>query len=513
MRGVLEDAPGGGTHVAETAEPTPTTPTGREPHPFVVTHEYAPGTLPRLRYGRDYSFRAWGVDLGGNVRAHHVGPRPPALDEVAEAVATLTPLSDAALVRRLRAAAAADTPRLAATFASAVDPDGSRRDVGQVEAMLPVDPDAPVVGEVVGGGAAEHAVSANDLLLGAAGTSMLHTVVAGAALGRPAAEAVDTVELPSLRGLGRSWCGHAPRPRRAPSPAAGLVSRSAAVGAAFRRAAAAGDVARSTVTTDVALNRDLLAGHLADLLGGPQGPARRYRVFAARPRWSPRPAPSCAGTRCLPRSSSRWRSSPRRVAAGARRPLRGDPGPRDARGHRAASGGVRRRRCRGGSVVRGSARRHLAPPKTSQVQAELHGVFDPGIDDEGTAAARRRVLAWALRESGTWYDREVPHPTDPAGAPSPQPGVRLLPEPDGGDHHNPHDPQRPLKVLPRGRRHTARARAPARGRPGTRSVTSSTRRRRSTCPTCPTRSRPGCRWPSRRRAAAVTSPSRGAPSR
>ena len=81
------------------------------------------------------------------------------------------------------------------------------------------------------------------------------------------------------------------------------------------------------------------------------------------------------------------------------------------------------------------------------MQAELHGVFDAGID-EGTPAARRRMLAWALREGGTWYDREVPHPSDPTGTPSTQQGVHLLPEPNGTDHYNPHDPQRPLKVLP-----------------------------------------------------------------
>ncbi len=58
------------------------------------------------------------------------------------------------------------------------------------------------------------------------------------------------------------------------------------------------------------------------------------------------------------------------------------------------------------------------------------------------------MLAWALRESGSFYDRTVPHPTDPGGAPSTQPGIRLLPEPVAGDHFNPSDPNRPLKVLP-----------------------------------------------------------------
>ena len=41
-------------------------------HPIRFEHVVAPGTLPRLRYGRTYAFRAWAVDLAGNSR-----PRPP----------------------------------------------------------------------------------------------------------------------------------------------------------------------------------------------------------------------------------------------------------------------------------------------------------------------------------------------------------------------------------------------------------------------------------------------------
>ena len=34
--------------------------------PLIVTSEVEPGTLPRLRYGRSYAFRAWAVNLGGH---------------------------------------------------------------------------------------------------------------------------------------------------------------------------------------------------------------------------------------------------------------------------------------------------------------------------------------------------------------------------------------------------------------------------------------------------------------
>lgn len=79
--------------------------------PLVVTNRVEPGTLPRLRYGRSYAFRAWAVDLAGNSRPHLLGPSPdpdePTLSSVA---AMLPPTADAAdppLLPILRGAAAA----------------------------------------------------------------------------------------------------------------------------------------------------------------------------------------------------------------------------------------------------------------------------------------------------------------------------------------------------------------------------------------------------------------------
>jgi hypothetical protein len=46
--------------------------------PIVLHSRVEPGTLPRLRYGRSYAFRVWGVDLAGNSRPHDmVPPSPP----------------------------------------------------------------------------------------------------------------------------------------------------------------------------------------------------------------------------------------------------------------------------------------------------------------------------------------------------------------------------------------------------------------------------------------------------
>ena len=41
--------------------------------PLVIRPSVAHGTLPRLRYGREYAFRIWATDLAGNSRPHHLG--------------------------------------------------------------------------------------------------------------------------------------------------------------------------------------------------------------------------------------------------------------------------------------------------------------------------------------------------------------------------------------------------------------------------------------------------------
>ena len=44
--------------------------------PVLIDRAASPGTLPRLRFGRRYSFRVWGVDLACNSRPHRLGPPP-----------------------------------------------------------------------------------------------------------------------------------------------------------------------------------------------------------------------------------------------------------------------------------------------------------------------------------------------------------------------------------------------------------------------------------------------------
>ena len=468
VRPVLSDAPNGGSRITETAEPTPTTVQDGEeppPHPFVFTHRFAEGTLPRLRFGRDYSFRAWAVDLAGSVRPHHVGPRAPDLDAIAANALGLAPLSDRALTRRLAGAAGNDLPAFAAAFTAAAALSADAMDAGLDPTAFP--DLAPADGVDGGGGhggggdgAADadppaFADGAEDRLLAGLTALDLHTVVLGAALGRPAADAVSAVdaEEPALRDLGVRGGDARRLLAEPPAPPDGIRSRAAAVGAAFRRAASAGTVVRSPMLTDVDTSRELIAGHLADLFGGPRPvdltpPIVRQAASTVTPprpflRWDPVPPPVM-----VPLTAFTEGESLRVVVV--RSGVRQDPvtlevTTQEPGDYAAAVAAV-------APLYAPDAKRHLAPPKTSQGQAELHGEFDAGID-VGTPAARRQMLAWALRESGTFYDRSVPHPTDPSADPIPQPGVRLLPEPSSGpfdlsNHYNSSDPTKPLKVLP-----------------------------------------------------------------
>jgi hypothetical protein len=73
---------------------------------------------------------------------------------------------------------------------------------------------------------------------------------------------------------------------------------------------------------------------------------------------------------------------------------------------------------------RGKSERHLAPPKSHQMQCELHGCFDAALGS-ASEAVRTRQLALALRDDGTLLDLSVSALDDPHAPPTPQPGVSL----------------------------------------------------------------------------------------
>ncbi|HKE97699.1 MAG TPA: hypothetical protein VKG45_02035 [Actinomycetes bacterium] len=77
-----------------------------------------------------------------------------------------------------------------------------------------------------------------------------------------------------------------------------------------------------------------------------------------------------------------------------------------------------------GELFKQTSERHVAPPGSSQHLAEVHGRFDAafGPDNPARAEARRRLLAVARREAGSFQDPTVPGPD---GRPVPAPGFRV----------------------------------------------------------------------------------------
>jgi hypothetical protein len=77
-----------------------------------------------------------------------------------------------------------------------------------------------------------------------------------------------------------------------------------------------------------------------------------------------------------------------------------------------------------GCGYRATAERHLAPPKVTQAQAELHGMFDAAIGSNDPAE-QRRMLGWALRADGTFastHRADIDNPPDLLA----QPGMAIV---------------------------------------------------------------------------------------
>jgi len=105
------------------------------------------------------------------------------------------------------------------------------------------------------------------------------------------------------------------------------------------------------------------------------------------------------------------------------------------------------------AVIRDESHRHLAPPKTSQQEAELLGRFDDAIGlspaTPGAFAIYRKAFARAQREQGTLLDQEVLDAEDP-DLTHPIAGIHLVPPlaRDGETFVPPLDDR--LAALPRG---------------------------------------------------------------
>jgi hypothetical protein len=75
---------------------------------------------------------------------------------------------------------------------------------------------------------------------------------------------------------------------------------------------------------------------------------------------------------------------------------------------------------------RSDSQRHLAPPKTSQQEAELHGKFDDAIGLPAGFPVYRAAFARAQREQGTLADAVILNAADPSVT-TPVAGIHLVP--------------------------------------------------------------------------------------
>lgn len=320
--------------------------------PVTVTTRVEPGTLPRLRYGRLYAFRAWGVDLAGN--AHGLSGEPAGRGGRPRREEPRAAADDP--VRTLRDRPAVSLERQAPAAASLV---AQLRQIGRSPTLSP----AERIRSVPSAGA----------------------VPAARIIG---VEAVDRLVATRIAAANAA---------RAPVVESGVTPLTDHLRAGFEQISL--DLARPTLGEQLDPN-DLALPEidLSDTVT-PKLPFLR---------WDPVLPPVV-----IPRHRFSPAESVHHLV------IRSDVAPDGALSHPAAyitAVGPAR-----AADWRATAERHLAAPKGSQHLNELHGRFDVGIDDP---AQRKRLLAAALRDDGTLYDRVIVAPDDPAGTVE-QPGVLL----------------------------------------------------------------------------------------
>jgi hypothetical protein len=412
---------------AEEPEDPPTTPSAGAPHPVSFSHALVDHTLPRLRYGRDYAFRAWLVDLAGNVRPAAVPPAPapgggagsisaarPGRGATARPV--LRPrIDDGGLDRRIELP---DRTRaqVAKALGAELAPDIAARAQGAGLARL------TGVGPRLEGLAAREVAEPTEVLpptrqpvLSRSDQAKLRAEIrtalgAGATLGDELAEGLAD-------GLS----------------AAPLASRAAAVTetvrSSFVQAAASsangGSAFMATVARDPAAYTEVVGAQLG-ALGGALGTGglagglavALKTVSELRPylRWDPVPPPTLV-------ARARYSEGESQRVLVIRSGVDQDPDTLEVAVTEPEAYLTAVTAADPATAFASSSQRHLVPPKTSQLQAEQHEAFDQLIAQAPDGV--RRALAAALRENGTLYDLDVAD-LDTPGARTPVSGVELV---------------------------------------------------------------------------------------
>lgn len=373
--------------------------------PVQITTRVEPGTLPRLRYGRSYMFRAWSVDLAGNSPGDPVPVGPaPAGDSAPVVTAMYAPITSGSThfsvsADAIRSALGRVVKSSAPKLASAAFPDMHRLAVSAAGGTPPSLTDSIT--------ALRDRAPASQSTLGIAGLNAVPVLTGFAA--------VDTLAVNRISQMALT---------RPVSTFAPLVNQ-AKLGEALATLTlepttpARADVLMPLIAKDLAIQVDQVDlgtfTELTDLTVTPLVPFLR---------WDPVPPPTVVARHrfsiaesihhLVIRSGVDIANDPKGgqtttvISPAAFIAATGDPLATD---------------------FRATSERHIAAPKGSQHLNELHGRFDPAMGSAATPAQRRTMLTAALRDDGTLFDTEIVAADDPNSMIA-QPGISLqcLPE-------------------------------------------------------------------------------------
>lgn len=428
IRSELVMQPDGSQKLEEIVEPPPTAVPVDATNPVGFTHTIVPTSLPRLRYGRDYAFRAWLVDLAGNVRppasatssepsapGDSGGPMTPGGAQPGRRAAPAIGRLDARAIARLRTGLGRiEIPEnLEDRLRKAVD-----TQVRKESARLMKDAGLGRLGPI-GDTLRDAAVSAIE------NPRPVVTERPTPTLGRTE-QAALRAEIAKV--LGRTDVATA---LTEDALTAATPSRAAAVAQAMRSALTSTPGAAFGVTA--AVDGETLLPAVAGQLGRattltPGGITPGFVLEALktmttpRPflRWDPVPPPTL-----VPRARYSEGESQRVIVIRSGVTQDSDTldvTVTDPETYRSAVLAAKP-----GSAFQAVGQRHLVPPKIGQLQAEHHGAFDPLVGD-GSDAGLKAALGIALRENGALTDIDVADLDNP-GARIPVPGVELVHDP------------------------------------------------------------------------------------
>lgn len=412
VRNELVTQPDGSQKLEEIVEPPPAAVPVDATHPIGFTHTIVPGTLPKLRYGNDYAFRAWLVDLAGNVR-------PPALPPAApDAGGRARGGADPRRRREERGRTPIALGRIALPEAAEEKLQKTLDSRWKKEA--PARERASGFGRLGPTAETLHAAAAASI----AGPASLVPDRPTPTLGRTE-QAALRAEISRVLGpvdIGAASAGADVLSASAPSRAASITQRvretvSSTTGAAFGITAVTD---RATIDAAVAAQIGRGLREFTPGLIDPGAVAEALRTMTApRPflRWDPVPPPTL-----VPRARYSEGESQRVIVIRSgvtQHPDTLEVTLTDPVAYRAEVVAVDP-----DSTFQSVGQRHMVPPKTGQLQAEYHGKFDELVGD-GSDAGLKAALGVALRENGTLYDIDVAD-IDAPGVRTPVPGVSIV---------------------------------------------------------------------------------------